>query len=84
MRNLPKLASEIERKAQLLYQQALQAGSGPGGGTGTGGGPAHSRERNIYDVRDYKLADLEKGASAAFLNKWKHDLELYIETIGAS
>ena len=79
-----RIAAHNESKAQLHYQQALQAGSGAGGGAGTGGGPAHSRDRNIYDVRDYKIADLGKSASTASFKKWKHDLELYIETIGAS
>ena len=61
-----RIRADNESKAQLLYQQALQAGSEAGGGTGSGS--AHSRERNIYDVRDYKIADLEKGASTVFLN----------------
>ena len=77
-----RLSEDMNSKAHTLYLQAQQAGSSQGGKGD--GGPVHSRERNIYDVRDYKIADLEKGASMASFKKWKHDLELYIETIGAS
>ena len=78
-----KLSEDLRGKAQLIYQQALQAGSETGGGKRSAVS-ARSRKRNIYDVRDYIIADLEKGASTACFKKWKHDLELYIETIGAS
>ena len=56
---------------------------GPSEG-GKGGSASGPRERNIYDGRDYKIADLEKGASTAAFKKWKHDLELFVETIGPS
>ena len=45
---------------------------------------AGPRGRNIYDVREYKIADSEKGASTASFKKWKHELELFVETIGPS
>ena len=77
----------MEAKSVELYNQMkLQIerdGHGPSDG-GKGGFASGPRERNIYDVRDYKIADLEKGASTASFKKWKHDLELFVETIGSS
>ena len=46
------------------------------GNIGFSAGPP---ERNIHDVRDYKIADLEMGASTASFEKWKHDLELFVD-----
>ena len=75
-------AKSVELYEQMKFQ-IERDGHGPseGGKGGFSGGP---RERNIYDVRDYKIADLEKGASTASFKKWKHDLELFVETIGPS
>jgi len=56
-------------------------GHGPSEG-GKGGFSAGLRERNIYNVRVYMIADLEKGASTASFKKWKHDLELWSKRLG--
>ena len=78
---------ETKSKSVAPYEQMkLQLerdGHGPSEG-GKGGFSAGPRERNIYDVRDYKIADLEKGASTLFVKKWKHVLELFVDTIGPS
>ena len=75
-------AKSVELYEQMKFQLAQDGhGSSDGGKGGSSSGP---RERNIYDVRDYKIADLEKGASTAAFKKWKHDLELFVETIGPS
>ena len=75
----------LEAKSVELYEQMKfqlnRDGHGPSEG-GKGGSASGPRERNIYDVRDYKIADLEKGASTAAFKKWKHDLELFVDTIG--
>ena len=59
---------ETNRKSVELYEQMKfqieRDGHGPSEG-GKGCFSAGPRERNIYDVRDYKIADLEKGASTA-------------------
>ena len=75
-----QLSMDVNAKAQILYEQAQSAGLSHGGKGDGGQGP--SRERNIYDVRDYKIADLEKGASTAYFKKRKHDLELYLDHRG--
>jgi hypothetical protein len=75
-------------EARRLYQEALQQAArdqqGPreAGDHGKGGGGP--RERSLYDPRDYKLADLPNEPSLAAFKKWRHDLELFLETIGTS
>ena len=77
------LASESRR----FYDEALQRAvgqqhfGGEGQGKGGGGGP---RERALFDARDYKIADLPNEPSLAAFKKWRHDLELFLETIGVS
>ena len=66
-------------RAQLDGER-LQSGQ-QGAGSGP---PSGLRERQIYDVRDYKVADLEKHVSIAGFKEWKHDFERFVETIGAS
>ena len=38
----------------------------------------------LLDARDYKIPELHADASMAVFKKWKHDLELFIRTIGPS
>ena len=79
--------SELNSEARRLYQEALQqvGHAGPQSFTGKqgnrGGG---SLERSVYDPRDYKIADLHAELSLATFKKWRHDLDLLLETIGTS
>ena len=77
--------------AWRLYQDALQQAArdqhgareaGYTGDHGKGGGVP--RERSLYDPRDYKLADFPNEPSLAAFKKWRHDVELFLETIGTS
>ena len=79
--------AELTFEARRLYQDALQQagrdrGQGSTGDHGKGGGDP--RERSLYDPRDCKLADLPNEPSLAAFKKWRHDLELFLETIGTS
>ena len=38
----------------------------------------------LFETRDYKIPELVSDPSSAVFKKWKHDLELFIETIGPS
>jgi hypothetical protein len=81
---------ELQTAACGLYSEALQAaqsaqtGGGGGGGDHGGKGSGGPRERSLYDLRDYKLADLASDPTLATFKKWRHDLDLFLETIGVS
>ena len=38
----------------------------------------------MFDPRDYKLPELAEKASVAALRKWRHEVEVFTETIGPS
>ena len=52
------------------------------GGDGGGGGPRGPRDRNVFDPRDFKLHDLGEKPQLGPFKKWRHELELFVETIG--
>ena len=79
---------QLQQSARELYNQAMAearshlGSSSQGGGKDSGKGGA--RERQLFDPRDYKIPDLSSAPSMAVFKKWKHDLELFLETIGSS
>jgi len=80
---------ELQTAARGLYSEALQAAQsaqtgGGGGGDHGGKGSGGPRERSLYDPRDYKLADLTSDLTLAAIKKWRHDLGLFLKTIGTS
>jgi hypothetical protein len=58
----------------------LQASSG-GFGAGRGGG---DQDRNVFDPRDYKIADLGSKPTVVRWKKWRRGLENFVDTIGTS
>ena len=65
--------------------EALQASAGPtGASSGFQGAPFAERDRNVFDNRDYKLADLQPQPSLGKWKKWRRDLEAFVDTIGHS
>ena len=38
----------------------------------------------LFNARDYNIPDLSSDPSLGVFKKWKHDVELFIETIGPS
>ena len=62
-------------------KQEVGASGGSSGFASGGGGP---RDRNPFDARDYKIHDLESNPTLASSKKWKHDVELFVDTFGPS
>ena len=57
------------------------------GGVGLGGivsAPQAPKDRNVFYHRDCKLEDLGAKFTTARWNKWRRDLEGFIDTIGPS
>ena len=67
--------AENRRELQEIYRRVSESGPSTGGTT---------RERNVFDPRDYKLPELAEKASVAALRKWRHEVEVFTETIGPS
>ena len=82
------LRGQLQQSARELYEQAVadarshlgSSSQDRGKETGKGG----ARERQVFDPRDYKLPDLTSEPSMAVFKKWRHDFELFFETIGSS
>ena len=55
-----------------------------GSGAGAGKGGAAPRDRNVFDPRDYKVAELGNKRSMAKWKKWCRDFECFVDTIGPS
>ena len=82
-----QLNQSLESKLGALNAtvSGLQAGVGNfGGGQGAGAGPAATRDRNVFDPRDYKLADFGPKPTVVRWKKWRRDLEGFVDTIGMS
>ena len=73
--------AENRRELQEIYRRVSESGAAGGGGPSTGG---TARERNVFDPRDYKLPELSEKASVAALRKWRHEVDVFTETIGPS
>ena len=78
--------SEVAMKAMQDNLQAILSNAKSTGfaGSGDGGGPRPDRERQIFDPRDYKIAEIGDKVSLAGFKKWRHEVEMYIDTIGPS
>ena len=80
--------SEIQAHAASrfleLSTEILVTRSAVGSGAGFGGQstPYAERDRNVFDVRDYKLTDLGLKPTTARWKEWRRDLEGFIDTIG--
>ena len=61
----------------------LQTGTGSFGGFGAGKGGG-DRDRNVFDPRDYKIADLGSKPTVVRWKKWRRDLENFVDTIGTT
>ena len=49
-----------------------------------GAGQAATRDRNVFDPREYKLADLGPKLTVVRWKEWRRDLEGFVDTIGLS
>ena len=74
-----------QKSIRDMIDSAKSADEQGGGGKGVFQARAE-RDRNIYDPRDYKIESIpdSKSLTLALFKKWRHDVELYIDTIGPS
>ena len=85
--NTTELAANLNQRGRELTDglAALQAaGSTSGFGNFQGAAAAATGDWNVFDLRDYKLADLGSKPSVARWKKWRRDLEGFVHTIGHS
>ena len=80
------LESKIrELRATVYAAQAGQAGGSSGfEGQGFSGATPQTRECNVFDPRDLKLAELGAKPSVARWKKWRRDSKGLVDTIGIS
>ena len=78
-----EVESGLETKVRELSAAVASACAG-GFGTFQGAAASATRDRNVFDPRDYKLAELGPKPSVARWKKWRRDLEGFVDTIGMS
>ena len=65
--------NSLNKMSSLLEESR---GVGPfEGGESRGHGGKGSRDRNVFDPRDYKIPELADKASVAVLRKWQHEVQ---------
>ena len=86
-----ELLSHCEGRLPAMYDKVIadtRAHFGDSRPSADGADPAFGkgapRERMLFDARDYKIPELVSDPSLAVFKKWKHDLALFVETIGPS
>ena len=70
---------QVNTEVQSRLNRMEYMGGQDGGSRGKGSG-----DRNVFDPRDYKLHDLGDTPTLAASRKWRHDTELFVETLGPS
>ena len=86
-----ELPSHCEGKLQAMYDRVISdarthfaESRSSGDGAEPTFGKGAPRERMLFDARDYKIPQLASHPSLAVFKKWKHDVKLFIKTIGPS
>ena len=46
--------------------------------------PFQERDRSVFDRRDYKIETIPTQMSLGVWKKWRHEVEIYVDTIGPS
>ena len=46
--------------------------------------PFQERDRSVFDPRDYKIETIPTQMSLGVWKKWRHEVEIYVDTIGPS
>ena len=88
---LDALTAQVDHRMTQLTNQipATRAAVGStdfgyGFGTGKGRAAQTARDRNAFDPRDYKVAELGNKPSMATWKKWCRNFECFVDTIGPS
>ena len=81
-----EIVSESDRKFRELSGEisVTRSAIGSGGGLGGQGSAWVEKDRNVFDIRDYKLTDLGAKPTAARWKKWRRDFEQFVDSIGNS
>jgi hypothetical protein len=82
--NYEEFESSSHRNIEEHLKKTAAAASQAGAGQGFQGAPFAERDRNVFDVRDYKLVDLQPKPSIGKWKKWRRDFEAFIDSIGVS
>ena len=82
---LQQLYNTVISEAKTHFEQRIGEMQFSGAtGAESSFGKGAPRERVLFDARDYKITELHADPSLGVFKKWKHDVELFIETIGPS
>ena len=85
-RNHDELEANTDRRLRELSAEVSAAPSS--GYTGFLGGtnstPQATKDRNVFDPRDYKLAERGRKPTVARWKKWRRDFEGFVDTVGFS
>ena len=82
--------SRLQASVHVLYDRVLTDARASFGACSSRHGAEQAfgngapREGIPFDTSDYKILELASDPSLAVFKEWKHDLELFIETIGSS
>ena len=82
------MQGQFHTSARGLYDQAVAEARSHFGSSrqdrGKDAGKGGARERPFFDAGDYKIPNLPSAPSIVVFKKWRHDLELFLATIGSS
>ena len=91
---LEKFAAEVNgtlarTQAEVLGTQAaitalIDSTRADGSSNVIRSGNGGERDRQVFDVRDYKIEPLPTQFALGAWKKWRHEVEIYIDTIGPS
>ena len=86
--NLNSVKDEVGRtQAEILRTQAgirqLIENARSDGSSGLQR-PSQERDRQVFDPRDYKIEVLPSSLNLGIWKKWRHEVEIYVDTIGPS
>ena len=69
-------------RTQSGIRQLIESGRSEGGSVLQR--PSQERDRQVFDPRDYKIESLPSSISLGVWKKWRHEVEIYVDTIGPS
>ena len=76
-----KTQEEVNRTQQAI-QTLIDSTKADGTSSVLRSGSGHERDRQVFDPRDYKINELPSQFALGVWKKWRHEVEIYIDTIG--
>ena len=70
-------ADETRKNIQQMIADGRSAEGGPMK-------PFQERDRSVFDPRDYNIGTIPTQMSLGVWKKWRHEVEIYVDTIGPS